>query len=93
MDKFTFDIKNIAEGHGIGISITGMLIVFVALTLIAVFISVLPYVLRKLEPYLPTVDDLHAVADKESGPALNEQMIAAIGYALFKKRSTGSKKT
>lgn len=93
MDKFTFDLKNIADGQGVGISVTGLLIVFAALTLITIFITVLPHILRKLEPYLPKVDEMHAIPDREEGSAVTEQMIAAIGYALFKKQPPGPKKT
>jgi Na+-transporting methylmalonyl-CoA/oxaloacetate decarboxylase gamma subunit len=90
MDNFTFSVKNIADGQGVGISITGMLIVFVALTVLAIFITILPHVLRKLEPYLPTVDEMHALPDREA-PAANEQLAVAIGYALFKQQTSGKK--
>ncbi len=37
--------QNVLDGHGIGISITGMLIVFSGLTLISFFITALPRIL------------------------------------------------
>ncbi len=93
MDKFTFSVENIVKGEGIGISLTGMLIVFVALTLIAVFITLLPWVMRKLDPILPKGEVFHA--PPASGPRppseADESLAAAIGYALYKEHLSQDK--
>jgi len=87
MDKFNFSFQNITDAHGVGISITGMLIVFCALSLIAIFIAVLPWVLRKMAPVLPKGMVLHASPKPKTAPAVDEKLIAAIGYALFKEKT------
>jgi Na+-transporting methylmalonyl-CoA/oxaloacetate decarboxylase gamma subunit len=88
MDKFTFSLKNILDGEGIGISLTGMLIVFSALSLIAIFIKVLPWILDKLSPYLPKGEVLHTQPAEQSrvSSGMDESLAAAIGYALYKKQ-------
>ncbi|MEO0530249.1 MAG: OadG family protein [Planctomycetota bacterium] len=75
----------IVEADGLGISITGMLIVFVALTAISVFIGLLPKILGVLEPYLPEVGH-HAAPDPAAGTAkptagTDPRMVAAIAWA------------
>jgi oxaloacetate decarboxylase gamma subunit len=95
MTKFTFSVQNIVNGEGIGISITGMLIVFSALILISIFISVLPWVLKKLEFILPRGDEIlgYEAPRREPSGKVDESIAAAIGYALFKERMPGGDKT
>jgi oxaloacetate decarboxylase gamma subunit len=90
MDKFTFNLENIANGEGVGISMTGMAIVFVALSLIAIFIRILPYIMDKLAPYLPKGDVLHMHPEPKASVSAgtDESLAAAIGYALFKKHKS-----
>ena len=89
MDKFTFNVQNVIDGDGIGISLTGMFIVFCALTIIALFISILPWLMEKLAPILPKGDAVlsHDQTAKQApvAPAVDENLVAAIGYALFQK--------
>ncbi len=76
-----FRWANVSEGNSI--AITGMLIVFTALTLISVFIAVLPKLLSAIGPYLPAVEDHHdAPTTAESLPTDEEQIVAAIGHVL-----------
>jgi len=78
-----FRWANVSEGNAIAIAITGMLIVFTALTLISVFIAALPKILSAIEPYLPTAEDHHdAPTAAESLPTDEEKIVAAIGHVL-----------
>ncbi len=88
MDKFTFDLKNIAEGDGIAVSLTGMLIVFVALSMIALFIKVLPWALKKLSFLFPKVEDTHGLPPRPlAADTPDDRLIAAIGFALFTEQA------
>ena len=78
-----FRWANVSEGNAVAISITGMLIVFTALTLITVFIAALPKILTAIEPYLPAMEDHHhAPTTAESLPTDEEKIVAAIGHVL-----------
>jgi oxaloacetate decarboxylase gamma subunit len=78
-----FRLTNITDGHAIGISITGMLIVFAALGLISAFIAALPKVLATVEPYWPTSESHHhAPRPAEILPIDEERIVAAIGTVL-----------
>ncbi len=78
-----FRWANVSEGNAIAIAITGMLIVFTALTLISVFIAALPRILSAIEPYLPAVEDHHhAPTTAKSLPTDEEKIVAAIGHVL-----------
>ena len=78
-----FRWANVTEGNAIAIAITGMLIVFTALTLISVFIAALPRILSAIEPYLPVAEDHHDVpTTAESLPTDEEKIVAAIGHVL-----------
>ena len=83
-------INNITEAQGFPIAITGLTIVFVALTLISVFIALLPRVMEALSAILP--EESHADPAKASRAAMDEQLVAAIGFALHqRKRNTPPK--
>lgn len=78
-----FQLTNITDGNAIGISITGMLIVFAALGLISAFIGALPKVLAAVEPYWPVSEGHHHVPrPAESLPIDEERIVAAIGTVL-----------
>ncbi len=73
-----FSWTNVQEDNGIAIAIVGMVIVFLALTLISLFIAVLPNLLKTLEPILP--QSSHSVPSlAESTPVDEEMVVAAIG--------------
>lgn len=87
-----FRLANISEGNGIPIAITGMVIVFVALALISLAISVLPRVLAVLDPYLPSVADPHQSAKPaKSLPGDEERVVAAIGMVLHAEMHRANK--
>ena len=82
MHELTFDIQNIAAGQGPALAIAGMAIVFVALTLISLFIRWLPRALELVGRLLPP-DDGHRAA---SAPVPETAArIAAIGFALHQE--------
>ena len=61
----TFSIQNIIEGQAVGISITGMSIVFSGLILISVYIAILPKILDFLQKPSPN--------KKQIPPNLNQK--------------------
>lgn len=79
-------IQNIRDADGLGVALTGMLIVFSGLTLISLFIAVLPQVLARLSPYLPTEGAGHGVVSRPPSPVAPEvdegELLAAIGFAM-----------
>jgi len=78
-----YGIQNIAEYEGLGISITGLSIVFAALLLISLFITSLPRVLAMLESLLPPEVEHHVAASPAATRVdENEAVVAAIGFAL-----------
>jgi Na+-transporting methylmalonyl-CoA/oxaloacetate decarboxylase gamma subunit len=83
MHALNFDIQNIAAGQGSDLAITGMAIVFVALTLISLFIRCLPRTLELVGRLFPTAAEAHA--DASVGVAEATDRIAAIGFALHKE--------
>ena len=83
MQELTFDIQNITAGQGSALAITGMAIVFTALTLISLFIRCLPRALERVSHLLPAVDNAQTAS--ESVPEVADR-IAAIGFALHQER-------
>ncbi len=87
MNSLTMGVENIIIANGITIAIMGMIIVFAALILISLFIALLPKLLPLFERVLPELH--HHQPPAPSQPADQEKLLAAIGYALFRKE-TGS---
>lgn len=86
-------LQGISDGDGLAISITGMLIVFVALAGITIFISALPKLLEWVEPWFPEAQHHHAPAAPPAAAATGEEeVIAAIGFVLHhqSKRDGGA---
>jgi len=78
-----YGIRNITEFDGLGISITGISIVFAALILISLFITSLPRILAMLGSVLPPEKDHHAaVSPVARRQDQDEAVVAAIGFAL-----------
>jgi Na+-transporting methylmalonyl-CoA/oxaloacetate decarboxylase gamma subunit len=79
-------IQNIRDADGLGIALTGMVIVFSGLALITLFIAILPKALAQLAPYLPPEGAGHGAVARppaQAAPAADEgELLAAIGYAL-----------
>lgn len=85
MNNLTLGFENIVNANGVTIAIMGMLIVFAALAVIAIFISLLPKLLPLLEKVLPVQH--HHAAPAPSQPSDHEEVLAAIAYALFRKQA------
>ena len=79
----SFGLQNIIANDGIGIAITGMSIVFTALTLITMFIATLPKLLGLLANVLPPEQEHHA--PREDRAADDEALAVAVGFALRSK--------
>lgn len=77
---------NIQRANGIGIAITGMLIVFTALVLISTFIALLPRVLNKLAALLPEEHEPVHTSTPPPIAADDAAVVAAIGYVLHLER-------
>ena len=83
MNNLTMGFENIVAANGITIAVMGMVIVFLSLAVIASAIALLPKILPLLEMVLPTAH--HGTESAPSVPADHEKVLAAIGYALFRK--------
>ena len=66
------------------IAITGMVIVFVALTAVTGFITLLPKLLDGIAVYFPESQDHHGHVAAPS--AVDEATVVAIGVALHRQR-------
>lgn len=75
----------VSAGEGISVSITGMLIVFAALSIIALFVAKLPALLAALDPWLPEIEAHDPPTPAEQLPLDEERIVAAIGYALHSR--------
>lgn len=73
-------IRNILDGQGIDIAITGMLVVFAALALISTFIAILPSILWIVNTIYPPEEESHAQSGGTDIP--EDEILAAIWFAL-----------
>ena len=85
MNNLPMGLENIIVADGPTIAIMGMLIVFSALTFIALFIAQLPKLLPLLEKILP--EEHHHSESPSSQTGDHEKVLAAIAYALFHKEA------
>ena len=84
--------QNIIDAGGIGLSLTGMTIVFVSLVLVSLFISWLPKVLPVVNAILPELEGHHhgVSMPAHAAPVVaaaggEEEIVAAIGFALHSR--------
>ncbi len=87
--NFSFDLQNIADGQGVSIAITGMVIVFFALSVISLFIAALPRILVKVAKRWPEKES-HQASASVARPAvegLSGELVAALGMALHHRRN------
>ena len=77
-------MKNVYDANGIWISITGMTIVFAALILITIILSMMPRILPILEKIYPESEGHHHSTPSASNGSNGdeESLVAAIGFAL-----------
>ena len=79
-------IENIMEQEGIGLAITGMSIVFIALLLITFYIALLPTLLKHLEKILPEQKSVHQRAEVKESEEEDLMVAAAIATAFRRRR-------
>ena len=84
MYEFNFSVQNIEDGQGVGIALTGMVIVFSVLALISAFIVLLPKVLAVMAKKFPESAGHHAghVQAEDDGP-----LMAAIGFVMHMRQA------
>ncbi len=90
MSNLDFGIQHILDAQGFTVAITGMLIVFAALTIISIFISLLPKLVVLLANVFPEGHH-HAVQDKATKKD-DDKLLAAIGYGLLMVRAKNGDK-
>jgi Na+-transporting methylmalonyl-CoA/oxaloacetate decarboxylase gamma subunit len=84
----TFDTAKILEHDGLSIALTGMTIVFIALSGISVFIACLPKILTLVGRYFPEADESAGHNPATSGPpVIDKAMVAALALAMQRQRS------
>ena len=92
-----FSLQNIIEGNGVGISIVGILVVFVGLFLIFLFISGLPGFLSRMDALLaklgienqghgahdkPTGDKKASAKEKVAPASPDSELAAVVAYVV-----------
>ena len=82
-------MQKIVEGQGVDIALTGMLIVFIALGLITLFIVFLPNLLNIIAIAFPHKETAGVTGEFA---AEEDNVLAAIGFALHKRIKKGSDK-
>ena len=86
MYNFDFSVQNIEDGQGLGIALTGMIIVFSVLALISAFIVLLPKVLAVVAKKFPEsaghAGHVGQVQAEDDGP-----LMAAIGFVMHMRRA------
>lgn len=87
MLNINMSIDNIFNGQGIDVALTGMIIVFGALVLVSLLISVLPRLLDFYARYYPEKEG-HGASKKP----VDDEIVAAIALALLQKRFQKSNK-
>ena len=100
-----FSFQNVIAGDGIGISITGMFVVFFGLSFISGYIRLLPEVLNKIDQlFSPKPRVSPASAEKKANQEKNESdkpededLLAAISLVVYmelqNRRTSGQKIT
>ncbi|HSJ07464.1 MAG TPA: OadG family protein [Longimicrobiales bacterium] len=82
-------IDNVLTGHGLGIAVTGMTVVFAGLVLVSLYIRVLPRVLEEAGGLARRRRDRQATDSTVVPAALSSAdpaLLAAIGYVLQAER-------
>jgi Na+-transporting methylmalonyl-CoA/oxaloacetate decarboxylase gamma subunit len=87
--NFNFNVQNIIDGQGVSIAITGMVIVFFALSVISLFIAALPPILERVARRWPESEGHHGTAPstKMANEAISGEMVAAIALTLHRRKA------
>jgi Na+-transporting methylmalonyl-CoA/oxaloacetate decarboxylase gamma subunit len=83
--------QNVLDADGIGIAITGMLIVFSGLVFISIYIALIPKILPRMESGFRKLKEKPSKAPKAAamvsgGTDVTEEMMAAIAYVIRMER-------
>ncbi len=70
---------------GGGVALTGMLIVFVALTALSGFITLLPKIVAVLDKVAPPKPEHQSLVQSPSSGEAEPEVLAAIGFALHQE--------
>jgi len=84
MSELNLSYQNILDGQGFEMAFAGMTIVFVALSMVSIFIALLPRILVVVNQYIP---EGHAHATPNPKPAAanaEEAAVAAVAYAVHR---------
>ncbi len=81
-------VAEVVQGEGVGLSLTGMCVVFFALTLLSLFIAILPRVVALLDRYFPPVED-HMVVDAAVSLATEDREVVAVMAAFITHLESG----
>ena len=87
--NFNFDVQNIIDGQGVSIAITGMVIVFFALSVISLFIAALPHILQRIAQKFPETEGHHRAepASRVADDVVSGEMVAAIALTLHSRKT------
>ncbi|MGD9639167.1 MAG: OadG family protein [Alphaproteobacteria bacterium] len=81
MEQNFFDVARIAEGNGYTLSAVGILIVFFTLTIISVFVGLMPHFLTIIDKLSKNTTPTHNTLKQSS----NDEIALAISAALNHK--------
>ncbi len=87
MSESNFNYQNILDGQGFELAFAGMTIVFTALSLVSIFIGLLPHLLVFVNRWIPEVHHHSAPKARAKSPAAGNdaEIAAAIGYVLHNR--------
>lgn len=90
--ELAWSLSNISDNNGLGVAITGMLVVFAALAFISLAIALLPRLLEVVEEFFPSPKapepaPSRAAKQKATSPD-DAVLVAAIGLALIRASET-----
>ena len=88
MSRFSFDYQHIVDAQGIELAFAGMIIVFTVLSLVCIFLALLPHILTVVNRYIPEVHH-HAAPQPKAKNASNEADIAAAVAFVLHGRAQG----
>ncbi len=84
MDFVEFSVQSVIDGRGLSISVTGMLSVFIALAVISLVVSWLPYLLAFVNRIIPEKEEIQKKKKRPGragSGAADEGVAAAVAVA------------
>jgi len=80
-------VKDQPDPNMISIAITGMIIVFCALTILTLFLTALPKILGVVNKHFPPTEHGHSQAPVTKQEVLEDDLVAALAVALLHHKS------